>query len=163
VRNDRLRVIVPAHVRDHAVIASLPKLHRHIVQLREELVEVGGIARALARKSCRAHARPAVERIHLDAGVIRQRRQARLAGRVTGLDERVVEKRGAGFRRRVDAERRLRDERETQRPEDRRQLLELAGVAARQDGSHGSHALRAGLNGVRLEGEPRHRSGAGRR
>src|SRR6185312_15653354 len=51
MRNDRLRVVVPTHERDHAVVARLAKLERNIVQLREELVEIVRIAGALARES----------------------------------------------------------------------------------------------------------------
>src|SRR5439155_5361698 len=96
------------------------------------------IARVLAREARRAHPRPPAERVDLEPGIIRERRQLRALRGVARLQERVREQGRAGLGQGGDAERALRDERERQRREQRRQLAELPGVAAGEnDARHG--------------------------
>jgi len=127
-----------AHEDDDALVARLAKLIRHVVQLGEQVAEIFLIAGRLCGEAGRPDPGAAAEGLHLEPGIVRERRQARVARRVVRLDERVLEEGGAGLGGGTDAELRLRHELHGERREERRKLAQLPGVGAGEDGArHG--------------------------
>src|SRR5262249_12682443 len=132
----------------------------HAGELLEQPAQVVRIARPLACIARREHPGSSAERVDLDAGVVGERRQGCRARRVPGLEERVLEERGAGLLRGADAELALGDQLEVQRREQRGELAQLARVATREDdAAHGALSAWAwSVNSVAMPSAARLRS-----
>src|SRR5580700_10318735 len=126
------------HQDDDAAVARSAPLGRHAAQLPEQFLEIRAIACALARIARRMHAGASPECIHLDAGIICERRQSGCAGGVARLDERILEERSTAFDDCIDAQRGLRQHLILKRSQQRAELAQLADVCARENES--SHA-----------------------
>ena len=138
VRDERCLVPDAAHPHDDAPVARLAVTLRHVLELDEELAQVVRLARPRAREARRPHPGAPAERVHLEAGVVGQRRQARVARGVARLQQRVLGEGRASLIRRADAELALRRELEGERREQCCELAQLAGVAAGEnDACHG--------------------------
>src|SRR5438094_874639 len=127
----------------HAAIISIAIL----LHVRENFFIVAGVpllAAALAPGVAgRAHSGLAGEGLDAQSRVIAKRRQARGPARVPRLGERILEKSGVRLSGLADAELRLRYELDIQRREQRPDLPQLAGIAARQDEPHRGAFLRS--------------------
>src|SRR5690606_16505974 len=75
----------------------------------------------------------AAQRVHAQAGIVGERRQAAGGAGVAGLEERVLDERMPGFLGIGDAERALGHQREAAAGEQRAEFRQLAGVAAGED------------------------------
>ena len=109
----------------------------HAVQFGQKLGVIGRIITVRAGIAGREDARRAGQIIHCQARVVGDRRQAGGVGRMTGLDQGIVDKGDASFLGIVHVELGLGDRLDIQRGQQRGQLGDLAGV------SRGHHPLRA--------------------
>ena len=78
--------------------------HARAVQLSEQLLQICAVGGVLARIARGIDAGSPVERIDLDARIVRERRQSREPRGVPRFQQRVFSEGGTRFRRSVDAE-----------------------------------------------------------
>src|SRR4029077_4764914 len=107
LRNERRTVPGASQPHDDALVACLAKAIRHLVQLGEQLAQVLLIARTFPGKARRPHPGSPNESIHLDPGIVGERRQVCVARGVARLQQRILEEGRAGLGGGPDAEFRL--------------------------------------------------------
>jgi hypothetical protein len=73
-------------------------LVRHVADLREQEVEVGVVVAVPARPAGAEHARHPAQRVHRQAGVVRDGGQAGVPDPLAGLQQRVLREREPGLR-----------------------------------------------------------------
>src|SRR5687767_9598453 len=139
----RRSILSMAYEDNHTLIARGAPLLRYTLQLLQKFFVVLSVARLLAGIARGIDTGPASERIDLNAGIVGKRRQARQPRGITSLQQCVLEKGAARFRRGLNAERALGRELETERAQQCGQLTELSGIAARKDHAHARYPKRA--------------------
>src|SRR3989304_2363989 len=120
------------HERDHAAEPGRATRGRYALEALQQQAPVVGVGRALPGEAGRVEARRAIQRVDLQAGVVRQRGEAQPCRRVSGLFHRVG---GVGvavlLNRRHLAPLALGLEVPSQIAQDRRGLADLAGIGGR--------------------------------
>ncbi len=136
LRDQRQRVVGMPQQRQHAHEARAAFGIGHPVELAQQLADIRLAVAMGAGIARRIQPRRAVQRVHAQAGIVRQRRQAGGARGMACFQDRVLDERGASLFGIGESEFGLRMQREAgtqQLP----QLHQLAGVAA---GQHQPHA-----------------------
>ena len=134
-----------AHCRDE-LCAPLPGRHR--LHGSQKLIVVGFIVTVMAAVAGAVHAGCAVQRVHTQAGVIGDGRQAAGLADGLGLDEGILGKGGAGLLRLDgDAQLFLADHLVSLRFQNAAQLAKLSGVAGGCTNFHFPRPLNASIHG----------------
>ncbi len=146
-----------ARQHDHAVVMRLA-----ISLLREQLEQfavvalvltftsTSGAGGRLAGKARRVHAGRTVQHINADARIVGERRQSGVPARMPRLGERVLDEREMRLVDFRHAERRLGNDLDIERRENRADLVELAEIIRRDDYSlHKGNSKRKGRGGRR--------------
>ena len=100
----------------------------NIQEVGDQLYIVARIGFRFAGVARRQHAGRAAQRRHAQPRIVGQRRQPGGAGAMARLGERVLDEGGMGLLGFPDAERRLRQQLDAQRRQQRAELAQLAGV-----------------------------------
>src|SRR4051794_24339356 len=96
--DQRAGVVGITYVNDDAAIARRAARIGKTRERVQQLVEIGSIARRLARVARGMHPGCATQSVHLDTGIVRDRGKARTTRRIPGFDERVGHKGATCFR-----------------------------------------------------------------
>ncbi len=130
--DQRLRILRVAQQHDHRVEVRGPPLRIEAFERAEQLGDVGCAVAVAAGIARRIQSQRAAERVHAQARVVGQRRQAGDPCGVARLQQRVLDKGQSGFLDVGHAQIRLRDQFGAGAVKQRAQLGELAGIAAGQ-------------------------------
>src|SRR5581483_382175 len=133
VRNDGRGILRLAQINHYALKTRGSFGFRHAAQRFQKFFDIRAIGRVFPRVACRVHARRAVERIDLEAGVIRNGGIAGVLRGMTRLKDGVLHERQTGLLGSGNAEVRLGRYRETELREHLVYLANLARIAARED------------------------------
>ena len=129
--DQRLRVFGVAHQHDDRDKMGAPV--RVAAEIGEQLFIVAGVGFRLAGIACRIDAGGAAERGDAQAGIVGQGRQAGQLGGMAGFGQRVFDEGAVRLFRFRNAEIALGDDFETERGEERVQLLHFLGVVGSED------------------------------
>ena len=125
VRDQRDGVLGVSQIGQDAVKTRAAPLVGDVRHLGEQAREVVTIARPFARIARRVDPRGALEGIHLEAGVVGERRPAGMQGGIAGFDQGVLDEAPTGLGQPLGHERHNRD---PERAEDLGDLTELTGI-----------------------------------